>query len=249
MKLLTHAQAKLDKSLAFGYKSVGLNLSPANEADWSRTMCPWAGACADMCLSGAGQNSFDRARNARISRTRWWLDGPETFVQALVNELRSAHKSATRKGLKLAVRLNVLSDQFILVRRVYEHDPELFRVAHFYDYTKMPPRAWSAVHTPNHYHRTYSYSERTTPQDLELCRKYKIHIATVMAVSPGHPLPQTHTLHGVTYKVIDGDQHDLRFLDPTTETHIVGLRFKARSNKFDKRVRGVRRGFVQLRAV
>ncbi len=39
-------------------------------------------------------------------------------------------------------------------------------------------------------------------------------------------MPDTLTLHGVTLPVLDGDTHDLRFLDPA-QPHYIGLRYKA----------------------
>ncbi len=50
-------------------------------------------------------------------------------------------------------------------------------------------------------------------------------VTVVFAVKKGEPLPKTWN----GYRVIDGDIHDLRFLDP--EGVVVGLRAKGRAKK------------------
>jgi hypothetical protein len=42
--------------------------------------------------------------------------------------------------------------------------------------------------------------------------------------NPDHPIPDAFTLGGAEYPTLDGDKHDLRFLDPPG--HIVALKGK-----------------------
>ena len=43
--------------------------------------------------------------------------------------------------------------------------------------------------------------------------------------NPAHPIPDAFRLGGVEYPTLDGDKHDLRFLDPPG--HIVALNGKS----------------------
>lgn len=52
-----------------------------------------------------------------------------------------------------------------------------------------------------------------------------INVAAVFAVKRGAPLPEKY----LGYHVIDGDAHDLRFLDGTRVPVIVGLRAKGQA--------------------
>ena len=87
----------------------------------------------------------------------------------------------------------------------------------FYDYTKLP-KPW--LRTKPNYHLTFSYSERSSWAEVEACLAHGINVAVVFDRLKGDDLPTTFA--GV--RVIDGDTHDLRFLDPTPA--LVGLRFK-----------------------
>ena len=128
----------------------------------------------------------------------------------LMTDLYKAREGAHDAGLTLAARLNVFSD--IDWEHVY---PELFSTfddVTFYDYTKRLDR----VELPANYHLTYSRSELNEPAILGLLAQG--HNAAVVFDSKQFP----ETWHG--YRVINGDAHDLRFLDP--KGVVVGLSAK-----------------------
>jgi hypothetical protein len=83
---------------------------------------------------------------------------------------------------------------------------------------------------PANYDLTFSRSERNEADCLEVLRQGG-RVAAVFATRRGRPLPKTWQ----GFRVIDGDKHDLRFLD--RGGIVVGLRAKGKA-------RADRSGFV-----
>lgn len=246
--ILTTAQYKLDKSSGRGYKTVGLNLSPALEASTilgtpMPTMCAMAGACAAGCLAKTGMNVFPKSVKARAQRTKAWIDNPAKFVADVLQELDREERKATRGGMSFCMRLNLLSDQRKLAVALAKARPNI----QFYDYTKLPldrGGAGAAVVTkygpfkarPSNYHLTYSVSERTTPAVLGGMLQSGVNPAIVFDTPRNKPLPSHYTVMGRRMRVIDGDADDLRFLDPVGV--VVGLRWKGSKAKLAAAIAG-----------
>lgn len=169
---------------------------------------------------------------ARIRRTARWVTDPAGFISDLRKDINLAKKHAAARGLRLAIRLNGTSDI------VWEKKaPELFSEfsdVQFYDYTKIPKRMrdWAEKKLPTNYYLTFSRSESNAAEVLTLPRN--VNIAVVFSTKPKKPLPTVWM--GRT--VIDGDETDLRFLDPPGV--IVGLRAKGKA----KTAVGLESGFV-----
>jgi hypothetical protein len=226
LNLLTEPSAnpKTHKSLKMGYLTAGLHLAPANESGIVN-MCPaHTAGCAAACIYHAGRAAFaPQVKLARIERTRMFMREPRLFWAMLRTDLLLLERAAARRSLKPAVRLNVTSDvawerKFPDVGR--EHSViEEFPGVQFYDYTKRPGR-----NTPPNYHLTFSRSESNPGVvSRELDRGHNV------AVVFADTLPDTWTGH----PVIDGDDHDCRFLDP--QGVIVGLRAKGpRARELDQ---------------
>lgn len=238
MKILTHSQYKLDKSVARGYKTVGINLAPDVEASLVLkdnsipSMCAMSGTCARVCLVKTGMNVFPQSAKTRALKTKWWVQDPAHFLKQAQHEIELAHTGAFMKGLKFAVRPNLLSDQPKLAQGLARALPHI----QFYDYTKLP-KPWAR--TLENYHLTYSVSERTTGKDLRECLDHRINLAVVTAIKRNAPLPKTMRVMGQTLRVVDGDADDLRFLDKTGS--VVMLRWKGSQARM---VAGVAGGFV-----
>jgi hypothetical protein len=77
---------------------------------------------------------------------------------------------------------------------------------------------------PKNYHLTFSLSETNMLQAKEVLQLGG-NVAMVFAVKKDKPLPKKH----MGYKVINGDESDLRFLD--AKNVIVGLHAKGRARK------------------
>jgi len=104
---------------------------------------------------------------------------------------------------------------------------EAFPEMQFYDYTKVPRRRLSLERMgrvwPSNYHLTFSRSEDNEALAAEAL-EMGVNVAAVFSTLKGQPLPPLWTIGANTYQVIDGDQDDLRYLDP--HGVIVGLRAK-----------------------
>jgi len=228
MTLLTISNPKTVKGEAAGYLTAILHLSPANEAGLG-TVCPKATAgCMASCLNTAGHGGIFKAgettnavQNARKLRTAFYKLNRPQFEEHLARAIQRHVKRARKLGLAPAIRVNGTSDLPTLALAMAARFPEV----QFYDYTKLP-RAWER-RTAN-YHLTFSRSEknwRGALSDAEQAARHGLNIAVVFSTRRGQPLPS----YFLGRLVIDGDKHDLRFLDPRGV--IVGLRAKGRARK------------------
>ncbi len=94
----------------------------------------------------------------------------------------------------------------------------MFNDVQFYDYTKNPVRF--EVELPANYHLTFSRSETNHAEAMKLLER-GFNVAWVFHGN----LPETY----LGYKVINGDETDLRVLDP--KGVIVGLKYKNNTGK------------------
>lgn len=193
-----------------------MHLSPYKENSHGKNVCGHASnGCASACLNTAGRGVFSNVRNARIKKTDYFFENKQEFLATLSNELRKANNKPS------AVRLNGTSDlDFISLLRVklgvdvFTEMPNL----KFYDYTKNFKRAMKYLGTD--YHLTFSRSETNDDECLEYLRAGG-QVAVVFDKLPD-------TWHG--FKVIDGDDDDLRYLDMGGV--VIGLKAKGNA-KYD----------------
>lgn len=216
MKLLTVGNTKTVKGEAMGYMTFIMHLAPSTLSGYNT--CPMASkGCAAACLNTAGRGRFTATQEARIRKTRWFFEDRATFMAQLVKDIQAAIRKAERETMIPVFRLNGTSD----IR--WENVPvggrrnimEMFPSQTFYDYTKLQNR----VNLPPNYHLTFSRSEENyTAVDTMMAQGYNTAIVfdTLPAVYNG-------------YKVIDGTETDLRFLDP--KNVIVGLLAKGKAKK------------------
>lgn len=221
--LSVESDAKTIKGNKKGYLTGVLYLAPSTEAG-GRDLCPMASAeCRLACLYGAGMAGvFPSIKRARIAKTLWYLRDPKSFMSTLRADIHRLTVLAAKRGLKPCVRLNGTSDIPKLARDLACEFPEV----QFYDYTKLL-KPWQRV-TAN-YHLTFSFSGDNLAACLTALAE-GINVAVVFSGS----LPATW--HG--YPVINGDESDLRFLDPVGV--IVGLSTKGDAKKLTSG------GFVQI---
>jgi hypothetical protein len=170
-------------------------------------------------------------RCATIARTIFLQFFPLEFFARLMKEIAGLEAKIERvriktdKEQKLAIRLNGTSDicwESSKYNYFLKATMDQFRDVVFYDYTKIAARCIDGYRTKRKledYRLTFSYSGQNW-DDCERALKDGTNVAVAFAVKRGNPLPETHKGH----KVIDGDLHDLRFLD--IPGVIVGLRYK-----------------------
>ena len=178
-------------------------------------VCPMAeqAGCVEGCLNSAGMGKFSNVQKARIAKTAWFNLDPVGFVDALKRDIDRFASWAIRKDLTPTIRLNGTSD----IRFERYGVPQSFPELTFYDYTKLHNRKG----LPDNYSLTWSYSEASKAYSARLGDVIKsgMNAAAVFR----NKLPAS--FKGVP--VVDGDKHDLRFLDP--QGVIVGLKAKGKA--------------------
>lgn len=221
--LLSSGSTKIEKSnkLSDEWFSRIIYLAPDDLADGKNTLCPYAkiAKCSEACLNTAGMGKFSNVQQSRIRKSLLFLNDRQEFMRQLVQDVNKFLKECDRLGKKPALRLNGTSDIQWETIEVdgYENIFAMFPQIQFYDYTKIPTR--KVDHIPN-YHLTWSYSE-ANDKYATLFDKVSNNIAVVFRDA----LPKM--FKGL--KVIDGDKHDMRFLDETQV--VVGLIEKGEAKK------------------
>ena len=218
MKLFTTGNPKLMKGEKKGYLSFVLHLAPANLSGYET--CPKrTTGCTAACLNTAGRGgifkkgeSTNIIQQARIRKTKMFFEKREQFLADLENDIRLGIKQAEKQGLIPAFRLNGTSDIAWEKYGIIEKFPNV----QFYDYTKMRNRKVS--HLKN-YHLTFSKADGND-MDVRLAASAGMNVAVVFKNVP-------ETFIGRT--VINGDDTDLRFLDP--KGVVVGLKAKGKAKK------------------
>lgn len=228
---------KAVKADKFGYLNAIHYLAPFNLS--GANLCPHASpACAAACLgwtsgqAGMVHNAASKrvqgnpVRQSRLDKARRFMRDRAGYMRDVVRSIELAEKAAARKGKKLCVRLNGSSDiawEGVAVERFGNRIRNVFEAfphVQFVDYTKNHTRLKRAL--PANYHLTLSRSEVNEAQCVE-------------ALAAGHNVAvvfERRPADWFGYRVIDGDQHDLRHLDPKGGV-VVGLSPKGRVAKKD----------------
>ena len=233
---------KLEKSGIYGEKlgkgayTIGVSLAPADMSGVDVCPCRTA-SCTDSCLGKeSGRAVMGPVRTGRIDRTKVLLDQPRIFIRKLVSEIHAALRKAQKENKQLYVRLNVLSDI------AWEYvSPKLFNMfpdVQFYDYTKVTGRI-DNPNLPKNYELVVSSTGFGEDSNWKACKKQLDKGGVVSMVfrmeDPKQPFEYPAYVEdkdGKKYKVVNGDEHDLRPLDkeindiPHEEGVIAGLKLK-----------------------
>ena len=222
MNLLTTTNAKTQKGIDAGYITGILYLAPHTQSGIIN-VCPYASpGCSNACLYTAGHGRFEQVKAARIRKTNLFAKDSAYFVGLLIEDINALIRKGKRESLIPVIRLNGTSD--IPWEKIKSYSGralmELFPQIQFYDYTKRPNR----VTIYENYHLTFSRSEINEEQclnELAIGRN----VAVVFNTKKNKPLPKFWG----GYEIWDGDQTDLRFLDP--EPLVIGLRGKGKAKQ------------------
>ena len=223
MKLLSIGNPKILKGMKQGYMTYILHLAPTDVSGYNT--CPKATAgCKAACLNTAGRGGMFKKgettnviQQARIRKTKMFFEDRENFLAILKDDIRKAIKQATKKGLIPVFRLNGTSDITWEKYGVIQEFPNV----QFYDYTKILGRKVNGL---ANYQLTFSAADGN---DLDVRRAIKegYNVATVFGIKKSQPMPETY--EGMP--VFNGDDSDLRFLDP--KGVVVGLYAKGKAKK------------------
>lgn len=244
--LLSTKNAKTIKGEKKGFTTYIMYLAPHTQNSKGKNLCASASeGCAKACLFNSGAARFDKVQEGKTNKTEYFLHNRKGFMEQLYNEivsieakheavvgteLLSFNKSVLRYK-NFAIRLNGTSDIPFENLRFKDKDNknifELFPNVQFYDYTKIYNRF--AKIQPNNYHLTFSRSEINDKETIDILNR-GYNVAIVFGIKDTNDLPSTY----LGFKVINGDETDLRFLDD--ENVVVGLKYKLMTGKGTKGV-------------
>lgn len=219
MKLFNNGNAKTKKGEKLGYITYGIHLAPASLSGFN--VCQFASkGCTKACLNTAGRGNMSNVQKARINKTLLFFKDRAAFLAMMRKEVKAAINSAKRKNMIPCFRPNLTSDLPWEKFGIIQEFPEV----QWYDYTKSYRRAldWVNGSMPSNYHLTFSRSEEEENQRQAL---EFLSMGGNVAVVFRNSLPDTWE----GYKVIDGDETDLRFLDGGAK--VIGLVEKGKAKK------------------
>jgi len=229
--LFNFTNAKTIKGERFGYRTAILYLAPHKMNGLGVNICEHSSLdCRILCLNTAGMAGvFKNIQESRIKKTKWMIKHPDLFWSRIGVEIANhitlthRHQVKLKRNLKPCVRLNGTSDIYNEYAQALMHR---FPDCQFYDYSKDIERiiSWTMGRMPLNYHLTYSYGGGDTSNAM-WCLDNGVNVSVVFDTKRGNPLPTHHW--GV--EVVDGDTHDLRFLDQGKSGRIIGLRAKGRA--------------------
>jgi hypothetical protein len=233
-KLLTVGNPKIEKSVAFGYLTAVLHLAPAKLSGFE--VCAGrTDGCTRACLNTAGRGGIaiggmlsyevlmagqrtNAIQLARVRKTRMYFENRSAFMALLVKEIRRFEILARSLGLKPAIRLNGTSDipwERVKTPMGNANIMASFPDIQFYDYTKRANRTG----LPANYSLTFSLADGNDAA-AELALANGLNVAAVFFKVPDSYMGT---------RVINGDEHDLRFLDPRGV--IAGLKAKGNAKR------------------
>jgi len=228
------------------YQTAIMYLAP-HTASGMGNVCPMAimAGCSEPCLYKAGRAElFDSIPKARIAKTQRYFRSREKFMAELVRDLEKFVAHCGRQGVKPACRLNGTSDiQWEVAHPCFRGGvryPSIFAAfpeVQFYDYTKIYKRVYRKL--PDNYTLCLSYSAASAGYRdavLKAAKETGCSIAVVYRTKALRDLiaadVKTDWVRmSLDRVVIDGDETDMRFLDPRGV--IVGLYAKGKAGRAD----------------
>ena len=206
-KLLNIDNPKTVKGQKYGVRTAVLYLSPASSSGVNMCAMAEIASCIDACLNTAGRGAMSSVQMSRLRKTLFMLQYWAEFQSMLMAEIHTHAKYCRKHDYKCAVRLNGTTD----IRwelKIWGYMLHYYHAwdVQFYDYTKIPNRL---VPDTSIYDLTFSYSG---------VEKYQRHVDTARAM--GMRLAVVFRYRTQIPKsflgmdVVDGDDSDLRFLEP-----------------------------------
>jgi hypothetical protein len=237
LKLLTPGNPKTAKGEKKGYVTFILHLAPARLSGYNVCSMATTG-CTAACLNLAGRGGMlsgvsrltlemvlagiqNTIQRARIRKTRQFFEFRDAFMLQLYLDVERAILWAEKNDLIPVFRLNGTSDirwetvpvtvNEGTVTSTYPNIMLAFPYVQFYDYTKIPNRR----NLPANYHLTFSLADgndaqaaRALDNGLSVAAVFRDKATVARYEREGFPIG------GLTVPVHNGDETDLRFLDP-----------------------------------
>ena len=244
VRRLLGTSAKSAKAEKYGVDNRALFMEPAEAARISGiSTCLMATiGCGGGCLVTGARLSMKQNEASRLAKTLYlWLD-PEAFIEQLLAEVNAAHRLALAKDHGLSVRFNGTTD-ILWGRLLQSAGRTLPAGVRFVDYTKMSlPSRIHCIEAG--FHLTYSFNESAAaPVHSRHYAAAGWNTALVVAGQTQRitaaravqrDLLDRYSIGGETFygrHVVDGDAHDLRYLDPHDVWVVLHAKSKALKDK------------------
>ena len=206
--------AKTIKGEKYNIKTAILYLMPSDKS--GQQLCPMAkiAGCEKACLFTAGRGAMSSVMLSRLRKTLYFNQYRDQFMLQLQSELIRERAKAKRRGYKLIVRLNGTSDirwENVNIGYAYANIMQALPDIQFYDYTKIANRR----NIPANYDLTFSYSG--VSEYLPFVQKAVANGERIAVVFRNRAIVEQMLANGETFlglTVVDGDNTDIRHLDP-----------------------------------
>jgi hypothetical protein len=220
--------AKTIKGEKYNIKTAILYLMPSDKSGVQ--LCPMAklAGCEKACLFTAGRGAMSNVMLSRLRKTLYFNQYREQFMHQLHNELIRERLRAERKGYKLIVRLNGTSDirwENVALGYAYKNIMQALPDIQFYDYSKIANRR----NIPANYDLTFSYSG--VSEYLPFVQKAVANGERIAVVFRNRSIVEQMLANGESFlglPVVDGDNTDIRHLDPKGAVVALYAKGKAR---------------------
>lgn len=222
--------AKTIKGEKYNIKTAILYLMPAMGSGVNLCANAAIAGCIKPCLFTAGRGAMSNVMLSRLRKTLYFNQYRKQFMAQLDKELRLERNKAKRKGYKLIVRLNGTSDirweNIPVAGYAGRNIMQAFSDIQFYDYTKLANRK----NIPANYDLTFSYSG--VSEYLPFVEKAVANGERIAVVFRDRSIVDAMLANGETFlglPVVDGDNTDIRHLDP--KGAVVALYAKGKARK------------------
>lgn len=223
--------AKTIKGEKYNIKTAILYLMPSDKS--GAQLCPMAkiAGCEKACLFTAGRGAMSSVMLSRLRKTLYFNQYRDQFMHQLHNELIRERLRAERKGYKLIVRLNGTSDirwENVALGYAYKNIMQALPDIQFYDYSKIANRR----NIPANYDLTFSYSG--VSEYLPFVQKAVANGERIAVVFRNRAIVDAMLANGESFlglPVVDGDNTDIRHLDPKGAVVALYAKGKARNDK------------------
>jgi len=224
--------AKTIKGEKYGIKTAILYLMPAMGSGVQLCANAKIAGCEKPCLFTAGRGAMSNVMLSRLRKTLYFNQYREQFMAQLSREISLEKAKAKRRGYKLVVRLNGTSDiRWENIKLPLVTAPTIFDLhndVQFYDYTKLANRK----NVPANYDLTFSYSGVAAYQPF--VAKAVANGERIAVVFRNRAIVEQMLANGETFlglPVVDGDDTDIRHLDPRGAIVALYAKGKARRDQ------------------
>jgi hypothetical protein len=215
---------KVIKGNRLGFRTAILYLAPASLS--GHNVCPMAAIakCAGPCLNTSGRGVMTINQISRLRKTLFWQQYRDEAIAMIKHEIALFEARAKREGWTLLVRLNGTSD----IRWEQHGIIQSFPNVQFYDYQKLSNRK----NIPANYDLTFSYSG--APQFQPYVKSAIAAGDRIAVVFRNRAMVERMLTTGETFlglPVVDGDDTDIRHLDPKSVVVALYAKGKGKSDR------------------